>query len=291
MEIKELLRKGRDLIRHNSYANLQLEPVWVLSNLLNVDSTYIHLNLELEVSKEIEDEFLSIMEKRQEGYPLQYLLNEEEFMGLSFYLEEGVLIPRPETETMVEYIIDYINENFKGRKINILEIGVGSGVIALTIAKEFPNAEIIGIDIGDLPIKISNINKERFKLNNVEFIQGDLFQPLEVKSINKKFHLIISNPPYIKDYKIQELQKEVREFEPRLALDGGKDGLDFYRKISRKGKRFLKDSGMLIYEIGYDQGKEVKEILMEEDYTNISVLKDLEGKDRIVHGFKNQRGY
>jgi len=287
LEIKELLKKGRDLIKYNKYSSPNLEPIWVLSNLLNVDNSYIHTHLDMKIDKVIEERFIFIMKERKKGYPLQYLLNEQEFMGLNFYVEEGVLIPRSETEIMVEYIIDYINNNYKEKNINILDIGVGSGAISLSIAKEFPNIRVIGTDIGYIPIKVANINKENLRVKNVNFIQGDLFEALKSEDINKKFDIIISNPPYIKSTNINTLQKEVKGFEPKLALDGGKDGLDFYRKISKESKRYLNSRGMLIYEIGYDQGEDVNDILVKEGYSNIAIIKDLQKHDRIILGLKS----
>lgn len=287
MEIRELLQIGSNLIKDNKYSNIHMEPIWVLSNLLNVDTLYIHTHLNKKVDKDIEEGFISIMNKRKEGYPLQYLLNEEEFMGNNFYVEEGVLVPRGETEIIVEYIIDYISKNYKGKDINLLEIGIGSGAISLSIAKKLPNIRVIGTDIGYIPIKVSNINKERLGLENVEFFQGDLFKALKDLELDGKFNIIISNPPYIKAKDIEDLQREVKEFEPRLALDGGEDGLKFYRKISKEGKRYLNSKGMLIYEIGYDQAREVKDILLKEGYKDITILKDFQNHDRIIFGFKS----
>lgn len=286
MVISELLKKGVALIEGKEYSNPILESILVLSTLLDKDKTYIYTHLDEKVEEDIQDKFIYIMEKRKEGYPLQYLLKERQFMGLDFYIEEGVLIPRPETELMVEYIIDYIEKKYGNKEVNVLDIGVGSGAISLSIAKHLQNTRVYGIDIGYIPIKVANINKERFQLENVKFYQGDLFQALELAGIDESFHVIISNPPYIRSRDIENLQDDVKKFEPMLALDGGEDGLMFYRKISNQSKKYLKSRGMLIYEIGYDQGSDVRDILIKEGFIDISVLKDLQGHDRVIFGFK-----
>ncbi|MBU5436748.1 peptide chain release factor N(5)-glutamine methyltransferase [Tissierella sp. MSJ-40] len=286
MEINKLLEKGVDLIKDREFGNPVLEAILILSNLLNVDKTYIYTHGKDEVSQEVEDKYLKLMNKRASGYPVQYILKEREFMGLDFYIEEGVLVPRPDTEILVEYIIEYIKEEYGKKKINILDLGIGSGAISLSLAYYCRNAEVYGIDIGDIPLKVANINKEKFNLNNVNFYKGDLFKAIKGLSLEEKFHIIVSNPPYIPREEIDKLQDEVKDFEPRLALDGGEDGLDFYRRITPKSKTYLIKGGLLIYEIGYDQGKAVRDILTKEGFQRVSILKDLQGLDRAIFGIK-----
>ena len=282
MVINELLKLGIVELRDIEFSNPQLEARLILAKLLDVDKSYIYTHGEIEVSNEIEFEYLELMKKRGEGYPFQYIFKEKEFMGLTFYIEEGVLVPRPDTEILVEYIIGYINEYYKDKKIYLLDMGFGSGAISLSIASFCSKIKVYGVDIGDIPIKVANINKERFKLTNVEFLQGNIFEPLKTLSMEKSFHIIASNPPYIPRQDIDKLQVEVRCHEPRLALDGGIDGLDFYREISAQAKGFLQSGGLLIYEIGYDQGLAVSGILRKEGYKDIKVLKDLNDLDRVV---------
>lgn len=285
MVIGELLKIGMTLIEGKEYTDPILESILVLSRLLDVDKSYVYVHLDDEVGEDIEHRFICIMKKRKEGYPLQYIFKEREFMGLDFYVEEGVLIPRPETELMVEYIIEYIDKNYKDQNIKVLDIGSGSGAISISIGKYCPNTRVYGVDIGDVPIKVSNINRDNYGLSNVSFHKGNIFEPLEKLDIDDEFQIIASNPPYIRSRDIETLQVDVREFEPRLALDGGADGLIFYREISSKGKRYLKHGGMLIYEIGYDQGNDIREILLEQGFSNISILKDFQGHDRVIIGF------
>lgn len=282
--VSDLIAKGMALIEGKEYSNPRLESILVLSHLLNVDKSYIYVYGDKEVEKSIRLKFLDIMEKRAEGNPLQYLLNGEEFMGLSFYVEEGVLIPRPDTEILVEFIIDFINRN---QIISVLDVGVGSGAISLSIAEYCPTTRVYGIDIEDIAIKVSNLNKEKLKIKNASFFKGDLFAALEDNNIEEKFQIIVSNPPYIRTSDIEGLQIEVKNHEPLTALDGGEDGLDFYRRISKEARDFLMPKAMLVFEIGYDQGNQVMDILNGEAYRDITILKDYQGHDRVVYGFKN----
>ncbi|MEY8414928.1 peptide chain release factor N(5)-glutamine methyltransferase [Tissierella praeacuta] len=275
--INDLLRKSKAPI---------LDSILIMCKLLDVDKSYIYTYGEREVSEEIESKFLQLVERRTEGYPIQYILGEREFMGLDFYLEEGVLIPRPDTEVLVEYIIDYINKRYKNKRIKVLDLGIGSGAISLSIANYCKDVFVYGVDISDTAIKIANINKSKFGLSNVNFYKGDLFEAIESLDLEKEFQIIVSNPPYIASEEIETLDITVKDFEPRSALDGGVDGLDFYRKITPESRKYLKDNGLLIYEIGYNQGEEVRNILIDEGFREVSILKDLQGHTRVVLGIK-----
>lgn len=283
MVINELLKKGLEILGNHQYSNPQLEVRLILSKLMDVDKSYIYAFGDKEVSDHIVKEFLKLMEKRSKGYPIQYIVGHVEFMGLDFHVEEGVLVPRPDTEILVEYVLDYIKKKYQEEKVRVLDLGIGSGAISLSIANYASNALVFGVDIDDIPIKVSNINKDRLGLKNVEFKKGDMFQPLE-EDFKESFHIIASNPPYIPKDVILGLQTEVRDFEPRLALDGGHDGLDFYRSITSRAKDFLVDNGLLIYEIGYDQGIEVKNIMLNNGFKAVEILQDLQGLDRVVLG-------
>lgn len=285
MVINQLLRLGFEKLKELDYSNPSLEVRLILVKLLNVDKSYLYAYGDLEVQDEIKEKFLEIIEKRSGGYPLQYILKEKEFMGLNFYIEEGVLVPRPDTECLVEYVIDYIEKKHSDSNIKVLDLGIGSGAISLSIAKNCHNAYVYGVDIDETPIRISNINKKRFNLTNVEFLKGNMFEPIEKLNLSKSFHIIASNPPYIPSMDIENLQIEVKSYEPRVALDGGADGLKFYRDITKKANEYLVDKGLLIYEIGYNQGQEVKEILTMNGFVNIEILKDIQGLDRVVLGF------
>ena len=284
MVINDLLKVGMDTLKELEYCNPLFDSRLMLGHILKVDISYIHTYGDKKVSQEDEDRFLENIKKRSTGYPMAYILNEKQFMGLDFYIEEGVLIPRPDTEILVEYVIQYIENNYKNIDINILDIGIGSGAISLSVGKYCPNTRVYGMDIGYTPIKVSNINKEKLSLSNVSFHQGDLFGAIKDLGLENKCEIIISNPPYISKEQIKTLQKDVVDYEPLLALDGGIDGLDFYRKITAEAKNFLVKDGLLIYEIGYDQGIAVKNIMLKEGYKEIKIIKDLQGLDRVVLG-------
>ena len=192
---------------------------------------------------------------------------------------------RSDTEVLVEYIIEYVKRKYGDRIINILDLGIGSGAISLSLAYYCKNAYIYGVDISPIAIKVANINKKRLNLSNANFYEGDLFDALNGLDLEGKFNIIASNPPYISSEEINNLDITVKNFEPRLALDGGLDGLDFYRRITTRSKEYLQDGGLLIYEIGYDQGEKVKEIITIEGFRDVSILKDLQGHDRVVLGF------
>ena len=285
MVINELIKLGVEELKDRDFSNPMLEARLILAKLLNVDKSYIYAYGEKEVPEEIGDKFIMMIKQRSKGYPFQYLMNEKEFMGLDFYIEEGVLVPRPDTEILVEYVIDYINEKYKDKNIKVLDLGIGSGAISLSIANRFPSILVYGVDIDDTPIKVSNINKKRFNLSNVEFLKGDMFEPIEKIGMKKGFRIIASNPPYIPKDEIEKLQDEVKIYEPRLALDGGDDGLRFYREITSKSREYLVENGLLIYEIGFNQGNDVKSILIREGFKDIKILKDLQGLDRVILGF------
>ena len=290
MVINELIKLGVEELKDREFSNPMLETRLILAKLLNVDKSFVYAYGEKEVSGEVADKFIMMIKQRSKGYPFQYLMNEKEFMGLDFYIEEGVLVPRADTEILVEYVIDYINEEYKDQNIKVLDLGIGSGAISLSIANRFPNILVYGVDIDSIPIRVANINKKRFNLSNVEFLMGDMFEPIEKIGAKKVFQIIASNPPYIPKDEIEKLQDEVKTYEPRLALDGGDDGLKFYREITSKSREYLVENGLLIYEIGFNQANDVKSILIQEGFKDIKILKDLQGLDRVVLGFSEIKG-
>lgn len=280
MEINKLRSIGVDKIRGRQYGNPVLEATLLLGKLLNVDKIYIYTHGNEEVPQHIVDKFLELIEKRAKGYPIQYIINEKEFMGIDFYVEKGVLIPRPDTEILVEYVLKHIEDN---KDIEVLDVGVGSGAIGLSIAYYKKNTTVYGVDISDEALKVANINKQRLNLSNVKLLKSNLFENI---GEDKKFHIIVSNPPYIPRKDIEELQDEVKNYEPMKALDGGEDGLDLYRRIIPESKDYLIEGGLLIFEIGYDQKEQVESIMIAEGFKSIETLKDLQGLDRVVLGFK-----
>lgn len=225
-----------------------------------------------------EDEECKINEmsvKRINRMPMQYILGVCEFMGLNFKVNENTLIPRGDTEILVEKAIDLINKNdYK----SVLDIGTGSGAIAVSVAK-YTSAKVTAVDISNEAI---NVARENAKNNgvNIEFVNSDLFT-----NINKKFDLILSNPPYIEKDVIKTLEPDVKNYEPLLALDGGIDGLDFYKSITKDCCKYLNQNGSIVFEIGYNQSEAVSGFLDAYDFDRISVEKDLAGFDRVVIGY------
>lgn len=283
MEINQLLKIGVDIIKDRDYGNPLLEATMVLEDLLKVDRIYIYTRGKDRLGKDIRDRFLELMNLRASGYPIQYILGRQDFMGLDFYIEEGVLIPRSDTEILVEYVLKYIDENHGKEKIKVLDLGFGSGAIALSLAYYKKHIKVYGIDNSDLAMKVASINKDRFNLDNVQLYKGDLFEDLNMEG---DFHIIISNPPYIPSEEIERLQTEVKAFEPRTALDGGRDGLDYYRQLVPGFKKYLRPQGLLIFEIGHDQGQAVKNLMLDGGLEDINILQDLQGLDRVVYGRK-----
>lgn len=246
-----------------------------------VDRLYIHLNLSEELEIEQEEIFLRLIEERLKGRPIAYIVNNREFMGLDFYVKEGVLIPRPDTEILVEEIIELCKDK---DDLDILDIGTGSGAITVSLAKYIEKSRLTSLDISEIALEIAKKNaKSNGVIGKINFIKSDLFQ--QIVGTNLKFDIIVSNPPYIRKRDIDELHTQVKDYEPYNALEGGIDGLDFYRNITEQSKNYLKPGGILAYEVGHDQVEEVVKIMQNNGYNKIYIKKDLQGIDRVVIGF------
>lgn len=291
LTIAKLLQKSIDMLEKGDYNNPLLDAQLLLCYTLNVDKIYIYTHKDEQIDAEAVDKFLKLIKKRSQGYPLQYILGTQEFMGLDFFVKEGVLIPRPDTETLVEHIINVVKSGYFGEKktINIVDIGAGSGAITLSLAHYLDNAHVYSIDISDSALEVTDINRKRLKLESrVELLKGDLLEPLDFLSLYGMIDIIVSNPPYIPSKEIGTLQTEVAEYEPRLALDGGDDGLDYYRRIVSESIPYLSEKGVIAFEIGYNQGSEVKQLLNNSGYfKRIEIKKDLSGHDRVVTGYRH----
>lgn len=279
--IEKLLKDGTEIIKQREFNNPFLDVQLILSHLLKTDKIYLHLHRKDEVAEDIAEKFYEMAEKRNKGYPLQYMTNSQEFMGLDFYIEDGVLIPRPDTEILAEKIINTVNNN-NYKSIKILDIGTGSGAIAVSLGYYLKNSSVTAIDISDKAIEITNINIAKHNLQNVKAFKKDIFTD---NFANEKFDIVVSNPPYIKKETISTLPLEVSVYEPKAALDGGDDGLDYYRQIVRNFEKTHEDKGILAVEIGYDQKDAVSDIFEDANIFNkIECDKDLGGNDRVVTG-------
>lgn len=230
---------------------------------------------EKELSAEEEKFLFSAAEKRASGYPLQYIIGSWEFFGRKFFVGEGVLIPRPETELICEYVLKYYSRSMPPR---IIDLCSGSGCIAITLAKELSGASVTAVELYDGAFEYLSRNNVLHQ-SCVKALKRDALESFG------EFDCIVSNPPYITENEMKELQTEVT-FEPKTALFGGNDGLDFYRAIAKNWKNNLSSGGIIVFEIGDTQGQEVKNILTENGYENAAVIKDYEGRDRVVTAIK-----
>lgn len=263
----------------------RLDAEVLLCHLLKVDRIQLHIYPEREISREICHKFWHLIEKRLKRMPIQYIVNRQEFMGLDFFVEEGVLIPRGDTEILVEEVLKLSKLYWDNQLINVVDIGTGSGAITVSLAAFIDKVLIYSIDISEKALETA---KKNAVINGVDakikFILGDKLSPLTDQEYYNKLHIIASNPPYIRSNEIDNLSQEVKLYEPRLALDGGNDGLDFYNSIALTAKDLLLEDGWLVFEIGFDQGEAVRSIMVNNGYRNVEVRKDLAGLDRVVKG-------
>ncbi len=278
--IGELLIDGNKILKEANIDTYILDVQLLLGKVLGKDKLYLITNKEEEVSKIKEKEFYKLINQRKDKMPIKYILKSAEFMGLEFQVEEGVLIPRGDTEILVEETLKFIKNE---RKYDICDLCSGSGAIGISIAYLKENTNVDLIDYYEIPEKVTKKNIRKHNLDSrANFIKSDLLK--EPISMNKKYDILVSNPPYIKDEVIETLMDDVKKYEPHTALSGGEDGLYFYKKIIDDSNKILKDNGVLAFEIGHDQGKEVSDLMVEKGYKNIRVIKDLAGHDRVVIG-------
>ena len=277
MKIKELIGYGKNTLNKNEVQDSSIISRILAEYILNFNRQEIIANLDKEVKEEQRVRYYLALIEIIQGMPIQYITNKQEFMKLDFYVDENVLIPQPDTEILVEKAIE---EAKKIENVEILDMCTGSGCIGISIAKNIENAKVTLVDISENVIEIAKKNALRNKVESqLTFIQSNMFEKVE-----KKFDIIVSNPPYIKTDVIPKLDKQVQN-EPHIALDGGKDGLKFYKIIIEEAKKYLKENGKLILEIGYDQKEEVENLIKQSrQYKKIEVIKDLSQNDRGIIG-------
>ncbi len=277
MKIKELIGYGKNTLNKNEVQDSSIISRILAEYILNFNRQEIIANLDKEVKEEQRVRYYLALIEIIQGMPIQYITNKQEFMKLDFYVDENVLIPQPDTEILVEKAIE---EAKKIENVEILDMCTGSGCIGISIAKNIENAKVTLVDISENVIEIAKKNALRNKVESqLTFIQSNMFEKVE-----KKFDIIVSNPPYIKTDVIPKLDKQVQN-EPHIALDGGKDGLKFYKIIIEEAKKYLKENGKLILEIGYDQKEEVENLIKQSrQYKKIEVIKDLSQNDRVIIG-------
>lgn len=280
LNIGELLKIGYETLKSSGIDSYQIDCELLLGKVIKKDRLFIILNRNYKVSINQQNEYYNFINLRKNKKPIKYMLGECEFMGFNFYIKEGVLIPRPDTEILVELALKCIEEE-KFKKV--CDVCCGSGIIGLSIAKIKEDIQVKCSDISSIAYEVTFENIKRLDLKNrVEVVKSDLLNYF--LNEGEKFDVIVSNPPYIKNDVIPTLMEDVKNYEPYEALSGGEDGLDFYRNITSQSLKILNKGGFLIFEIGYDQKDSVSTILKENGFSNISCIKDLAGNDRVVKG-------
>lgn len=269
---REMLAEGEKILLQASCEEARTDSWWLFSYLTGMERAEYFLKKEEKPSEHEQSAYRSMIEKRSSHIPLQYITGEQEFMGFPFYVNENVLIPRQDTEILVETVLPYI----QGKKV--LDLCTGSGCIAISLALLGEPVSCVGTDISSDALETAERNRERNGAD-VSFFRSNLFEKIE-----GTFDVIVSNPPYIPTKDVEELQEEVRGHEPFLALDGGSDGLYYYRNILKEGKKFLRPGGFLFFEIGHDEGDAVCNMMWQAGFFNVICKKDYAGLDRVVYG-------
>lgn len=274
MTIHDVLKLNITKLKEHNIEEPILKAKILLAFVLCKTKEYLLINQNEEINKDIIKIYETNIEKIINGFPIQYITNKKEFMGLDFFVNESVLIPRNDTEILVEESLNIIK---KHNMHEILDLCTGSGAIAVSIAKNIENAKIIATDISEEALKIAEKNAMQNEVSKrILFKKSDMFNDIDCL-----FDLVISNPPYIEEKTIKKLSNEVQK-EPQIALNGGKDGLKFYRIIANNAKKVLRKNGYLLLEIGYNQKNDVIKILDNSKYKNIYTKKDLGGNDRVI---------
>ena len=274
MTIKQAITKGMIMLKSNNVESPKLKARLLLQYVLDKPRQYIIVYDNKEIDKQQQWQYFVNIEKLTKGVPLQHITHRQEFMKMDFFVDENVLIPRPDTEILVEEVIKIAQKYNSPR---ILDLCTGSGAIAISLKKFVPNVDITAVDISEKALEIAQKNAKKLE-TKINFLRSDLFDKLD----NKKFDIIVSNPPYIRKDEIKKLSEEVQK-EPKIALDGGEDGLDFYRIITEQAINYLKTGSFLCFEIGYNQKNDVIKIIEDDqNYKNTYCKKDLYGNDRII---------
>ena len=275
MNIENILNEGIDILQKNKIANPQLDSEILLSNSINRDKKHIILNPKEILSLEQLGKFKSLIERRKKGEPIAYLINKKEFWKDEFFVNKDVLIPRPDSELIIEQVLKIYPKDVQ---LQVLDIGTGSGCILLSILKDRSNFYGTGIDISKKSINVSKFNAKQLNLTNrVKFFHSSVDN-----FINGKYDIIVSNPPYIKQLSLKYLEKDVVNFEPKLALSGGFDGFSKIRKVINKASILIKKNGKFILEIGFNQKNKVLKILKEEGFYVNKAIKDYGNNDRCI---------
>ena len=276
MTLKQALDKGIVLLESENIADAKLDAWYLLSYITGISKADYFLKQNDEADEVTLYKYKEVLLRRVQHEPLQHITGEQEFMGLSFWVNEHVLIPRQDTETLVEEALKVIPSGS-----HILDLCTGSGCVIISLVALRQGFSGIGVDLSEDALVVARENRTRLVGSKIEFLQGNLWEP-----VTGKFNAIVSNPPYIRTKDIEDLAFEVKDHEPRMALDGTEDGLYFYRQIAENAADYLSDDGWLLVEIGYDQGPDVKSLFIDNGFKDVQVVKDLAGNDRVVKGHR-----
>jgi release factor glutamine methyltransferase len=274
MEILTLINSGSQQLKNNNINSYRLDAELLLAKVLNKKREELLVNLNKEVEPNMIENFKKFIERRSSREPIAYILETKEFWSKNFFVNKNTLIPRPETELMVEKLVNI----FQKKDINVLDIGTGTGCILLSLLSELNNSKGIGIDISQKAIQVAIRNSKKHKLNN----RTRFYKKCFTEVYDNKFDLIVSNPPYIKKKDIKNLADDIKKFEPKLALDGGNDGLDVIKKVIYKSRYILKFNGMLALEIGNEQYKKVSKILSKNNFKTRFLVRDYRDNIRCI---------
>ena len=278
MTYRECYEKGCHILNEAGIEESTLDARLLLEAVCGTDRNDLLAHGEQPVMSQAEEKYLNWIRQRAEHIPLQQLTGEQDFMGLTFSVNEHVLIPRQDTEILVEEVLKELHDGMR-----VLDMCTGSGCILLSLLHYSNDCEGLGVDLSAEALEVAGRNVLKVltpeKAEHAHFLQSDLFEKVE-----EKFEIIVSNPPYIASAEVEKLMPEVRDHEPRMALDGTEDGLHFYRRIIKEAGKHLVNSGMLFFEIGYDQGQAVSELMRAGGYREVQVVQDYAGLDRVVLG-------